>query len=136
MWPWSELGVELFDLLGLGVCLRDPVDHRGVREHGVAVAGAIGVEGPDLTAFVVGMECEGEDKGLMILGTPPDGLSMPAAMAQVQDTAARLPMVARLFTRNSMCSTPVVNIENIPRIASAPTTGASRRTVGRGSSSA
>lgn len=40
---WSELGVEFFDLLGLGVCLRDPVDHCRMREHGVAVAHAIGV---------------------------------------------------------------------------------------------
>ena len=38
----SELGVEFLDLVGLGVCLRDPVDHRRVREHRVAVARAIG----------------------------------------------------------------------------------------------
>ncbi len=50
-WSGSELGVEFFDLLGLGVCLLDPVDHRGVREHGVAVARAIGVQG-----YVVGLE--------------------------------------------------------------------------------
>jgi hypothetical protein len=51
VWSGSEFGVEFFDLLGLGVCLLDPVDHRGVREHGVAIARAIGVQG-----YVVGLE--------------------------------------------------------------------------------
>ena len=41
----SELGVEFLDLLGFGVCLRDPFDHRRVHEHRVTVARAIGVEG-------------------------------------------------------------------------------------------